>query len=383
VPRNSYPSLDKPALIEQLQHLAHYLGRIPRSTDILFLASEKKAYPLHFYIKFFGSYSNALLEAGFNKISKKKMSKPKQPKITRTELIAQLVKLSQHLQRPLIIKDIRNARKAGLCAAPYYFIKEFGSLKDAYIAAGVKSGVRSHNFWYSKNDLILQLKALAKDLGKAPSADDINRASCEGKCAGRTTFIRVFGTIKKARQAAGLGYERVKQYTRDQLIKRLRDLASELGRVPRRVDIDKDVSGKLPTSIIFDSEFGSFRTALLVAGLSAPVAKNRRFTRVQLLQQLKNMHKELGRIPMVKDIEDWSNQGKCASVQRFREEFKTVINARKEAGIEGETRGAHNRKNKKEEAITYVPVPSNKGRNDEERQQRKVIRIIRKKKLNN
>ncbi|MEX1997306.1 MAG: DEAD/DEAH box helicase family protein [Candidatus Andersenbacteria bacterium] len=123
---------------------------------------------------------------------------------------------------------------------------------------------------YSKEVLAEQLRGVASELGKFPSAHDIDIACWQGKCASVVTYTKVFGSIPEARKAAKLtGVVINARRNKPDMIRQLQELAKELGRSSlKAADIVRGFeAGKCPSDAAYRGHFGSISTALEAAGL--------------------------------------------------------------------------------------------------------------------
>ena len=87
-------------------------------------------------------------------------------------------------------------------------------------------------------------------------------------------------------------------------------------------------SSKYPSSSTYSSRFGSWNKALRVAGLKVNVRT--RYTKTELVEGLKQLRKELGRVPKTSDLK---NKKWLASYSTFRKLFGTWEKALKASGI--------------------------------------------------
>ncbi len=158
---------------------------------------------------------------------------------------------------------------------------------------------------YTKKELITQLKAEAKRLGKTPRWRDIDSSFVAGRTVNPETIQSVFGSWSKALEAAGLSLNREK-FSKEDLIAQLQAVAKRLGSVPRQGDVD---SSGAAGSWHFKSAFGSWNDALKEAGLTA--GSRSKFSKDALIAQLKAEAELLGRTPCQEDISLSSAVGKA------------------------------------------------------------------------
>jgi hypothetical protein len=118
-----------------------------------------------------------------------------------------------------------------------------------------------------------------------------------------------------------------KRYTDEQILEELAASAKRLGRSPtmREFAADPDTSVH-PQTVI--EHFGSWNEAKRKAGLVP-----RRFaTREELLELLKGLGEELGRVPTARDIEE--HRGRMPSKSLYWHTFGSLANALREAGFD-------------------------------------------------
>ena len=111
------------------------------------------------------------------------------------------------------------------------------------------------------------------------------------------TVIEHFGSWNAAKRKAGLVPRRFA--TREELLRVLRDLGDELGRIPTARDLDAR-KGTMPSKSLYWHTFGSLREALRQAGFDLPVGEERL---ERAIEQGAQLARELGRLPR---FSDWS-----------------------------------------------------------------------------
>jgi hypothetical protein len=118
-----------------------------------------------------------------------------------------------------------------------------------------------------------------------------------------------------------------KRYGDDEMLEQLRDCARRLGRSPTMREFAADRESTIhPQTVI--ARFGSWNRAKRLAGL-AP----RRFaTREELLEQLRSLGEELGRVPTARDLDE--NRGRMPSKSLYWHTFGSLSTALREAGFD-------------------------------------------------
>jgi hypothetical protein len=118
-----------------------------------------------------------------------------------------------------------------------------------------------------------------------------------------------------------------KRYTNEQILTELRDSAERLGRSPTMREFASDPKTTVHPQTVIE-HFGSWNKAKRKAGLVP-----RRFaTREELLDQLRGLGEELGRIPTARDIEE--HRGRMPSKSLYWHTFGSLANALREAGFD-------------------------------------------------
>lgn len=277
-------------LIEILKQKEKELGRTPRLADL------RQAGTI---VRIFGSWNEALEAAGIPIITRK--SKP----YTKVELIKILQENAKILKRTPKKSEIKQAGAV---------IRIFGSFSEGIIAAGLKPTRRkSHRKPYnshkkiSEQEIIKAIQNKAEELGRTPSNSEVDM----GKLA-----INKFGSWKKALQKANLEINKQK-YTRSEIIQLLQDYARKNNRTPQQKHIPI-------CHTVYKRIFGSWNNALREAGLVPYSNKNDQ----ELLEELKRVSKELGKVPTVTEC----HQIKL-NVSRYQKRFGSWNKALELAGL--------------------------------------------------
>ena len=118
-----------------------------------------------------------------------------------------------------------------------------------------------------------------------------------------------------------------RRYTDDDILDELRKAAERLGHSPTMREFARDPeAGVHPQTVI--EHFGTWNAAKRAAGLYP-----RRFlTRDELLEQLRTLGEELGRIPTARDL--GARRRSLPSASLYAHTFGSLANALREAGFE-------------------------------------------------
>jgi Homing endonuclease associated repeat len=118
-----------------------------------------------------------------------------------------------------------------------------------------------------------------------------------------------------------------KQYSDEEMLDQLRASAQRLAKSPTMREFAADADSTIhPQTVI--ARFGSWNRAKRMAGL-AP----RRFaTRQELLDQLRSLGEEIGRVPTARDLDD--HRGRMPSKSLYWHTFGSLATALREAGFD-------------------------------------------------
>ncbi|MFQ6009652.1 MAG: homing endonuclease associated repeat-containing protein [Candidatus Aenigmatarchaeota archaeon] len=272
------------------------MGRTPTVEEI---AGDKSIPSAALYFRRFGSYNNALKEAGLD-INVKK------GRYTDKKLIELLQNKAKELGRT---PSQRGMEEDGSLPSGRTYQDRFGSWNEALDAAGLGT----NRDFYTDKELLSLLKNKAEELGRTPTVREVNT---DKSMPGASTYSDRFGSWNKAVKAAGLepyNQKFEKQYSNEELLNVLKKKAKELGRTPHVSDIDADKS--IASIAIYYQRFGSFKNALKEAGLER---KNYNYSDEELVDILKKKHEEAGKSPTAREIdEDKSIPSSNTYISRF------------------------------------------------------------------
>src|SRR5580765_7361633 len=138
---------------------------------------------------------------------------------------------------------------------------------DPAALAEFQAGIRKR---YSNEEILEQLKACAERLGRSPTMREFE--ADPKTTVHPQTVIEHFQSWNHAKRLAGLVPRRFA--TREELLRLLRELGDELGRVPTAKDIEAR-KGAMPSKSLYWHTFGSLNNALKQAGFDVPVGEER------------------------------------------------------------------------------------------------------------
>lgn len=145
---------------------------------------------------------------------------------TDDEILAELRACAARLGRSPTMREL--AADPEVRVHPQTVIEHFGSWNAAKRAAGLQP-----RRFISRDELLEQLRALGEELGRVPTARDIQER--RGRMASKSLIWHTFGSLSTALREAGfdvpLGEERLERAVADGAV-----LARRLGRLPRMAD---------------------------------------------------------------------------------------------------------------------------------------------------
>ncbi len=276
-------SWDKQSVIEALQRKSMELGRTPSAKDV---ENDPTMPSPSCYARLFGTWSAAIHAAGLSAIRTYAYS--------RTDLVAALQQKTSELGRPLSQRDIVEDSRMPSVGA---YLRVFGSWENALAEVGAQPRrVKG----YTKDQAIQLLKQKAAQLGRNPTTAEV----CgQPGFPHYDTFKRHFGSWEGALAAAGLDLVGI-DLSDDKLIELLQRKAEQLGRTPRRREIDDDRT--MPSSSLYRKHFGSWQAAVERAGLRTTRAKRTDFsslTQEAAIKLLQDKANKIGRTPSKTDFD--------------------------------------------------------------------------------
>jgi hypothetical protein len=138
---------------------------------------------------------------------------------------------------------------------------------DQEALAAFRQGLRRR---YSDAQILAELEASARRLGRSPTMREFEADPETG--VHPQTVVERFGSWNEAKRRAGLVPRRFA--TREDLLRLLRELGDELGRVPTAKDLDARRK-RMPSKSLYWHTFGSLGDALREAGFEVLVGEER------------------------------------------------------------------------------------------------------------
>lgn len=236
------PPTSDEAALDELRRLAGELGRTPTKREL----REHGRYSESVYRDRFGSWSSGLETAGMEPRSGGS-------RISDEDLLAELQRLSKEHQNP---PTVRILREHGEYSLPTYRDR-FGSWHQALEAAGIESEPAR----FSDESLLEELRQLADELGHAPTLQEFRDYSDHSA----TTYYERFGSWRQSLQEAGFDDRPPQQaIPREDLIAELKRLADDLDKVPTQSEMNEQGAYHRDTYV---RRLGSWDAALEAAGI--------------------------------------------------------------------------------------------------------------------
>lgn len=207
-----------------------------------------------------------------------------------------------------------------------WYKERFGTWNEAVKAAGLRPNMDRN---ITDEQLIKELKALGKILGRAPFISDVQVESTEGRMVSAAVYTGRFGSWADVLKKADFKPNRLRGVSDEEMLKALKAGAESLGRTPGEDDL-KGLG--LPGATTYSRRFGTLNKAIVAAGLT-PRKTVTQFSREDKIKQLKKLAQELGRAPSTSDVAAAQASGKCASVTAITKEFETFNKALLAAGL--------------------------------------------------
>lgn len=318
----------KELVIRYIREMAARLGHSPRTEDMDNGARAGLCCSSHVVGKLFGTFNKGVQAAGLQPFREIRYAK----EYSRDQLISQLQMLGRDLGRTPEAKDVKIANKTDReIASEGTFARKFGSFHKAQVAAGFVPTRREVKHW-TDEEMLAALKRLADKLEHTPTQDEINAASKRGECPAATGFFERFGNFEKVYKQIGLkpNATRPGRPNDAAMIAALKELGRRLGHTPTFRDIAAaSTRGECVTGDTYRRCFGSINNALLLAGYSVNQRKD--LTREELIRQLREYAKRIGRVPSSMDLR--LRKPDCAAAGTFAKYFGSWPEAVRAAGL--------------------------------------------------
>ncbi len=180
------------------------------------------------------------------------------------------------------------------------------------------------NIKYSDEYLLDSLITFRKEKGRNPTYRDIAHSS---------TMVRRFGSWNNSLKLADLDTRDSKnRYSNEELLNIMRTFREEKGRNPTTDDFIHNP--KYPSFTTYQSHFGSWKDALIKAGLDITEKRRPIYTHEELMNYLHDYHKKNGKVPTKADF---YNNPDYPSYGPYIFRYGSWSNALKEAKLDLDT----------------------------------------------
>jgi len=264
----------KEELLNRLQKFASGLGRPPTQNEM----NNSGPHAAATYADLFGSWNQALKTAGLETGTNDPDGRPPTPE---EELLSDLKSVADIVEGTPSERDYSTHGEYSVKT----YCKRFGGWNSALRAAGFEPNVEIN---LTDQTLITAMQEFAEELGRPPTIAEMDS---RGPYTG-DPYKRAFGSWNRALQKAGLEVHQARDVDNRDLISELKQLAEELGHVPRQHEMRDQGDWSVN---IYQDRFGSWNDALQAAGFEPNIRW--RIPREDLLAELRAVANELGHPP--------------------------------------------------------------------------------------
>lgn len=217
-------------------------------------------------INIFGSFQNCILEAGIS-IDNKKHLFNRECLSDKEMLESYKDFVVEHLKTHIYLPTNDEVDACQYIQSTCVYIRRFGSFENINHLIGYNQ--KEFNRDAMERDMLYKYKSACEDIGHVLNSREITALSKSNKDYIYSTeaYAEHFGSLHNLQLICGFNKTRPgRGITEDELIKKLKWLASELGRVP--VQNDLYLCKTMPSVNKYINFFGSYKNALFKAGLS-------------------------------------------------------------------------------------------------------------------
>ncbi|WP_010498387.1 homing endonuclease associated repeat-containing protein [Paenibacillus elgii] len=232
----------KNELIYYLQKYYREFGKVPTTRDL----KKNKYYPSDYpFRSHFGNFKNALIEAGLFDLRKDKNNNifDRRP-YSKDELLYILDWTIEHIGE-LPTNEVFNSLT--FTPSTNSYIKYFGGMNNAFKIIGYSPKFIHKN--KTNEQLLNDIISLSKELGRTPSADDIEKSKY---CACINTYLDRFGSLYYVYDLCNLSYMMRTRYLDDkQIIQLWYDFKNKKGRIPSQEEVKYEEEHKIHSAIFY------------------------------------------------------------------------------------------------------------------------------------
>lgn len=209
------------------------------------------------------------------------------PKIPREELVAELHRVADELGDPPTQNEMLTHGEYSSTT----YENRFGTWTAAVEAAGLTPRGRQD---IPHDELLSELSRLENEIGRCPTVDDIVEVSRYSQ----TAFLNEFGSIQRARDAAGIKKDESfnQRFSDEELLAEVRRLADG-DTAPTKIEVQE----KSPFSgTTYENRFGTWSEVCAAAGLRPQVVFQ--YTDDELISELERIRDQLGHTPTIQEM---------------------------------------------------------------------------------
>lgn len=294
-------------IISSVQRIAKEAGRTPTMSE--FLDKHRGTTQRHHIYKIFGSWNALLVEAG---LPVNKRRGPNNPNTSTEGLIRQVKALANKLGKTPTKKEFNDCPET---ASSETAVSHFGSWNKFLREAGLTIN-QSMSMNTTDELLVAQVRMLAKELERTPRYLEFSKDSRTVACS---VIKKRFGSWGSFLEFAGLEVTQKREFgegkiSNEVLISQLKTLANKLGRTPTINDFKANTETSGGNTVI--ERFGTWNNFLTAAGFEPNFKMQRGVTREELIEQVKSLALELGRIPKFAEFDKNKNTASTGTVIR-------------------------------------------------------------------
>lgn len=239
-PKHEQRIITDQELIEAISRVAVQVGETPTLDQV----ESNTEYSHNSFTSHFGSYSNALEEAGFDPADNR------HPPVDNDELLDELQRLAEELERTPTKEDMDEYGKYTVGS----YVYNFESWVDAQEEAGLEPNRKGANL--DRETLVEELDRLSDEIGTVPRVRDMREY---GKFS-VSPYLREFDSWKSALETAGLDANHIKtKIPDDEILGDIERVAEKIGAEPSTVDMREH--GRFSVSS-YCKRFDSWKNAL-------------------------------------------------------------------------------------------------------------------------
>ncbi|QAU13523.1 hypothetical protein EKH57_12830 [Halorubrum sp. BOL3-1] len=237
---NKEGNIDDSDLLDEIQRLKREHKKVPTASEM----SQYGRFAVTTYNRSFGSWNEALREAGFAPNNRNDIPKP--------ELLREISRLADEIGHTPTAVEMERDGEFGWAT----YRTAFGSWNATLREAGFDINNRTN---IPRSELITELKSVQEQVGRTPGRRDMDRYGQFDS----TTHMSTFDTWNEALKAADIEPTERRDIPRSDLIEELKHLGEELGRTPTRSDMNEN--GAFSGSV-YTQRFGSWSSAIVASG---------------------------------------------------------------------------------------------------------------------